>query len=136
MSKTVENITAEALVAQAAEQKLVTPTVPPQDKGEEPKVSIDEFIQEDSKDDQSEPADLTLIKGDKKTLKERAAAFRNKLKNDKKAQAVAVGVLTVGLATVAYVKFVAQKATEVIEIVEDDELDEDDITTADADDNA
>lgn len=129
--KNTETVTAESLVAQAAEEKLVTPTVPAQDKGEETTVSVDESIQgEDS------TPDLQVIEGGKKSFKERAAAFRDKLKNDKKAQAVAIGVLTVGLATVAYVKFVAQKATEVIEIVEDDELDEDDITTADATDNA
>lgn len=129
--KNTETVTAESLVAQAAEEKLVTPTVPAQDKGEETTVSVDESIQgEDS------TPDLQVIEGGKKSFKERAAAFRDKLKNDKKAQAVAIGVLTVGLATVAYVKFVAQKATEVIEIAEDDELDEDDITTADATDNA
>lgn len=131
--KNTETVTAESLVAQAAEEKLVTPTVPAQDKGEETTVSVDESIQ--GEDTDSTP-DLQVIEGGKKSFKERAAAFRDKLKNDKKAQAVAIGVLTVGLATVAYVKFVAQKATEVIEIVEDDELDEDDITTADATDNA
>lgn len=48
MSKNTENntVTAETLVAQATEEKLVTPTVPAQATEDAPKKSVDEFDQE------------------------------------------------------------------------------------------
>lgn len=106
-----KTVTAEDVVAEAAEKKLIT--VPAQSEdASEPKVVTGKVVEEG----ETGP-DLELIEGGKVTLKERLASITEKLKQNKK---VVAGVaVTVGLATVAFVKFAAKQAVE--EALDEDE---------------
>ncbi|QAY17167.1 hypothetical protein SEA_MADAMATO_49 [Streptomyces phage Madamato] len=108
MSNTAKNnkTTAESVVAQAAEEKLVTPTVPAQsENASEPKVVTGEVVEETT-----ETPELEVVEGGKKSLKERLESVTEKLKENKKV--VAGVVVTVGLAAVAFAKFAAKQAVE------------------------
>jgi hypothetical protein len=107
-----ENVTVEDVVAKAAEQKLVTPTVPAQGDNkdsEQPKLTVVEEVEGD----------------EKKSLKDRLEALTEQIKKNKKTL-IGVGA-AVAVATIAFAKLAKQKATEVIETVADDEseVDED-----------
>ena len=107
------NVTAESVAAQAAEDKLVTPTVPAQSQP----APDQEVVVEDT-----ETPHLVLVDGGKKTLKERMAFVAKKLKENKKVvSGVAVAVV---LAAVAFSKFAVAFSAEQTEENEENEENE------------
>jgi NAD-dependent SIR2 family protein deacetylase len=90
-----------------------------------------------TKDEKATPLEgqkpeLTVIEGEKKTLKERLASVSEKLKENKKA-VIAVGA-AVGVAALAFVKYAKKQAEEALVEVTDEPTGDD--TTEQADESA
>lgn len=100
-------VTAESVVAQAVEEKLVVPSQPEGEKAD---------TVEDVPTAEEKP-ELEVIEGGKKTLKERVTLVTDKLKENKKVlMAVGAGAgtaLVVGV--ISFAKFAAKKAAETVE---------------------
>ncbi|WPJ30658.1 hypothetical protein [Streptomyces phage Psst1] len=120
MSQNAKNtkVTAADVAALAAEEKLVTPTVPAQsEQVSEAKVVAGEVVEDGPV---TEGPELELVEGGKKTFKERVAYVTEKLKENKK---IVAGVtVSVALAAVAFAKFAAKQAVEAAPVDEDEAI--------------
>lgn len=112
-AKNTEKVTAESVVAKAAEEKLVT-SVPAQSE----KSVVEGKVVESSPE--TETPELTVIEGDKKPLKDRVVETARKLAKDKNVILGAAAI--VGTATLVFVKYAKKKAEEALVVVVDEEV--------------
>lgn len=105
------NVTPQDVAAKAAEEKLVVPA-----QAEEPKTGD---AQADPKSDGT--PELEVIEGGKKSLKERLAELKAKKLHTNKKIVLSVAA-TIGVATLAFIKYAKRKAEE--SLVEDESGDD------------
>lgn len=113
-----KNVTPKDVAEMAAEEKLVTPTVPQQS----------ETPAEETVEVTEEKTEMTLEEGGKKSFKERLNALTKQLQKNQKAIAVLGSVAAV--VAVAVVKAAKKKATEVVVLDEEPSDYEQELTDA------